>query len=122
MKKCIITIALSFVLGLSIFAQASRYSRFEGTWTGNDDSAIIHCIFKNDNLIMIDSSTGEIIVGVFTYSERVISFQVKCVFMDSNWVFAPDGESVPVKMEYVFSGDSLIIVNNGDPLSVKKIE
>jgi hypothetical protein len=102
-------------------AQTRSNSVFEGIWNGNDDGSIIHFIFINDNLILTNSRNGEIIIGTFTYNNRIIAFSAKKFFSGITWEPTPD-ENILKNMEYVFSGSNLIIIFEGDPISLRKIE
>ena len=119
MKKKIIFFAFLLIFAGFLSAQTSTTTVFEGTWYGNDDGAVTHFIFINNNMIMIHSGTGEIIMGTFTHNNSIIAFNIKRYFSDSIWQEASGG-SMLTNLEYVFSGNSLIIVFNGGPISLKK--
>ena len=121
MKKYFFISVLFLIFLNFLGAQTRSNSVFEGIWDSNDDGSIIHFIFINDNLILINSRNGEIFIGTFTYNNRIIEFSAKMFFSGITWETAPGGNII-MNMEYVFSGNNLIIVINGYPISLKKIE
>jgi len=116
---------LLFLMVLSNFLWAQQCissTILEGTWNGigNNDNRT-NFFFKNNQLIMTDSTNGEIIMGTFTHSDRVITINITFLFTGTEWITLPDG-SISLDMEFVFSGNNLIIVRDGDSISLKKIE
>ncbi|MDR2193468.1 MAG: hypothetical protein LBP19_03240 [Treponema sp.] len=118
MKKLFIT--LSFIL-ISLFAQTDEYAKFQGVWIGEipDDELdeLTMFIFEDDSFFsLIDG----IHTGKYVIEGNNVILKFGWAFWESyqgGWKREKEGEIV---IQYIFSGDKLIFVFDGEPISYLK--
>jgi hypothetical protein len=129
MKKMIV-ISILVLLALPAFSQEDEYAKFQGIWYAEMEDEIAYFIFENDTVIF---TSAEIDVGGFSFcnftlSDHKIIFYIKRMFgfFDSKWQSAtPADEEFDgiAELDYVFSGNKLILIfDGGDPLSLIRMD
>ena len=121
MYKKITFLMLFLSFSCILFAQQRQENtQLEGIWQGvTENDSTTSFIFRSNNLIMTDQN--EIVVGTFIINNRIINFNVEYMFMGSEWKNVVN-HNIRINFEYMFSGNNLIVVNEGDQISLKKIE
>jgi hypothetical protein len=127
MKKLFIA-AIVLFSAFSAFAQTEdEYARFQGVWYAEMEDLNAYFIFENNTAIMLGSEDGRsqiIDFCNFMISSNKIVFYTKCGFyLDvdrySGWLYAGpddlDDDSRQQEADYIFSGDKLILIFDGDP-------
>jgi hypothetical protein len=131
--KRIVLISMLALLTLPIFAQTDDpYTKFQGVWWGEADGGDwCHFIFSNNNLTMIGKDIGKNIIcfGNYFIDKNTIVYNIKSVFSEDNddgWLMVPekiaplDIPDTMAEFQYVFSGDRLILIADGYPISLQR--
>jgi hypothetical protein len=129
MKKLILT-SILVLLALPAFSQEKDgQASFQGIWHEKRGDENIYFIFENNTVMFTtnESDFGTIAFCTFTLHTHKIIFHIKRIFAfyDSTWQsVTPEGISDIddiVEMDYVFSGENLILISDGKPHVLMKI-
>jgi hypothetical protein len=126
MKKLVLAVLLSLAV-LPAFSQDNQppdpYAPFQGVWYNIGDIGFTHYIFNGNTLTIIIKEFNDIFIatGNYTLKNNLVVFICQEVFSDSGWLKVPSMDSMG-ESQYVFSGDRLVIISDGDPISLKKVE
>jgi hypothetical protein len=133
MKKVFI-IVLSVCLTLPAFSQDALpsddpYAKFQGIWHNENKNENYYFIFINNTVTFTGEEMyiGTVNYCTFTLSSNKITFCLKRVlwFSDSKWQSTtPDDEGIDgiFEADYIFSGDKLILIFDGEPFVLQKMD
>jgi hypothetical protein len=130
----LVLISILVLLALPIFSQdmppdGDDYARFRGVWCAETEDGNNYFIFENNTAIILGYDGGESLVEFdnFMLSYNKIIFHHKYIFYldDSGWQYVgPDDLNDEYRTDegnYVFSGDKLILIFDGNPWKLSKM-
>jgi hypothetical protein len=129
MKKLVL-VAAFLSISTAAFSQdtpTADYARFQGVWyVGGEGSAIIYFIFIDNSvtIMMLDRDNmcffDPLVTGKYKVEKNTIQISITRELSGTEWTRRPLENGSPT--QYMFSDNKLILLSEGGPTALTRIE